>query len=211
MGNILFHLQFPAPTVTPTMDFQTFFESLDGWEPSEGGGGSAILDTNGVLLSTGATAGGYAAIIQRLTNVPFTLTWDKPRTLELKANITIGNDNAPQVSIMTGNYGSNARKFGFTFFKDSIKGVSGNGSLERVIDLITGLGTGWTATKKYKAIFTPPTDIKFYIDDVLVGTITDRKPTGTTDAGRLLHINLVNGANVQHLLATGYTELTQDL
>lgn len=211
MPNQLFHLNLLQTTITPQVSLKTFFESLDGWNEYTSGTGLISLDTEGILLTSGNVIHGTAEIFKRNDNLPFTLTWDKPRTLLLTANITISTDLHPDVQIRTGPYDTNTPGFGFKFDRHTIYGFTANGTLSRNITLISITQNGWTATHKYKAVSTPPTKVEFYIDDVLKGTITDRLPSGNTDAEYLATIHVENDGAWQHIIQTGYTEITQDL
>lgn len=210
MGNILFHLQFPTVPDPASMTLESWFESLDGWEQFKSGSANIVLDADKVTMTTGTTISSVATIIQRFLYPPKDLTWGKNRTFRLKMRIDHANDANSNNRIYTGSPSTNNRGFGFKFTNTKIQGYSQNGAAEQTVDLITGLTPPWTATHLYEAIFLAGSKIDFYIDGVLVGTLTAGLPTGTTNAEQLIGITIINGTAVGHTLSLSAIRATQE-
>ena len=210
MPNILFHLQFPAPSLPAQIGLDSFFESLDGWDVNAGAPGTVTLDVDKVWLSTNAGAGAWAGIMKRLAYPRFPLTWSKPRQFKLKARVDVTGDAGSLIYICSGNEASNRWAFGFRFTNTMVRGFSKNGGAESYINLITGLTAPYTRDEVYEAIFTPGSKIEFYIDGVLKGTLAVSLPTGTTDAERLGRLFVYSSVAVTHEIRTSMFRVIQD-
>jgi len=210
VGNILFHLQFPAPTEVPQLKLESFFESLDGWEVLTFGSGTVTLDNLHIVLSSQNTINSGGGILQRFDEVPIPLTWSKKRSFKLKAKVAHGNDANPQQYICMGYEGTNRRAFGFRFINDKVQGFAQNGGAKATVDLITGLGNTYLRDEIYEAIFTPGSKVEFYINEVLKGTLTTNLPTGTTDSDWMMRLMIYSGAAVLHEIYTSYIKAIQE-
>lgn len=211
MPNSLFHLQFPAPVELPQIKLESFFESLDGWDVYAPGSGSASMDADKIILSTGGVAGELASIIERYAYPPGVMTWAKKRSFKLKARVDVYSDAASMIYISTGNESANRWGFGFRFTNTMVRGFSKNGGAEQYANLVTGLTAPYTRDELYEAIFTPGVNIKFYINGVLLGTLTAGLPTGTTDAERLFRMLVYSSVAVNHQITTSYVKAIQEL
>jgi hypothetical protein len=210
VGNILFHLQFPAPELPKQIILDSFFESLDGWDVYTTGVAKAYIDSEYIALSTQAQAGAVAGIIKRLAYPRSPLTWNKPRSFKCKARVDVASDSSSLIYINTGNEGSNRRGFGFRFTNNKVRGFSKNGGAENYVDLVTGLTAPYSREEVYEAVFTPGSKIDFYIDGVLMGTLTSGLPTGTSDAHYLARLLVYASVAVTHEIKTSMFRAIQD-
>ena len=87
--------------------------------------------------------------------------------------------------VQTGNWDSNTG-FGFKIVSNKIYGMSGNGTTLSSIELEALPAGPFDITRRLDAIWNYPTNIEFYVDDVLKGTKTTHLPTGTNGAPVLL-------------------------
>ena len=190
--------------------YNTFFESLEGWEPFTNSPGTVTLDVDKVGLSTGIGSGGIAGILTRLAYPPVPLTWAKRRRFRLKAKVDVASDASSQVFIATGDEASNQYGFGFRFTNDKVRGFSQNGGAPAYADLVTGLTAPYSRTELYEIDFTPGVRIEFYIDGVLKGTVTTGLPTGTTKADRLMRMIVYASTTALHQIFTSGIQVSQD-
>lgn len=211
MPNILFHLQFPAPEEPPQIKLESFFESLDGWGVYAPGSGTVSMSGDKIILSTGGAAGELAGIIEQYAYPPGVMTWAKKRSFKLKARVDVFSDAASMIYICTGYESANQWGFGFRFTNTMVRGFSKNGGAEQYVNLVTGLTAPYTRDELYEAVFTPGSNIKFYIDGVLRGTLTAGLPTGTTYAEILFRMLVYASVAVNHQIATSYVKAIQDL
>jgi hypothetical protein len=181
MGNILFHLQFPPPTLPETLVFDMFFESLDGWFQQVWNSATATLSANHVQLHAIASINSRA-LLQKSPYYPVvTPTWAKARTLKAKVRIVNTTNSGERFRIFTGN-SDTPIGFGFLIENTKLYGRSGNGTLENIIELEQLPAAPYDLLRNLRAEFTPGSKVIFYVDDILKGELTTRLPTGTDGA-----------------------------
>ncbi len=169
----------------------TFFDSLDGIHQFTAGSATIILGYQIVQLAV-TIAAGDSAYIRKFPSYPLVpLSWDKDRTFRTRIKITSDLDSTITVWICTGNINL-FWGVGFYFNAGKLyartKNTSGTTDVE-----IADLGTsGFAVTYDLKVVFTSAVNAKFYLDGVLVATITTNLPTGTTYADRLYYIRNSN-------------------
>ena len=211
MPNTLFHLQFPAPEEPPQIKLDSFFESLDGWDIFVSGSGTTTQDADKIVLTTGATLNSVSSLVERYAYPPGVMTWAKKRTFKLKARLDVFSDAASEIYLCSGHEAANRWGFGFRFTNTMVRGFSKNGGAEQYVNLVTGLVAPYTRDELYEAVFTPGANVKFYINDVLLGTLAAGLPTGTTDAERLFRMLVYSSVAVNHQIRTSYVKAIQEL
>jgi len=211
VGNILFHLQFPAPEIAPVFTFDSFFDSVDGFSTLKVGSGSLSWIDGGLRIASGTTPSSYQQLKKKSLYTYQALTFDKKRTLQVECLIRHDNDPNSTVFICTGLWGGSGGAFGFRFTDTKIRGFSKSGWNVSYKDLEVGKTPPWTATKDLKAILTPGVRVDFYIGDVLIDNVTTYIPAGTTGAYDILEAYTMNATILNHYIELSRVKITQDL
>lgn len=211
MPNVMFHLYFPEPTYSEQIIYDSFLDSIDGFQQYIAFlGGSITIGPDRVTLNTGGGAGGEAVLIKKLLYPRLTPSWAKRRSFKIRAYVAVANDTNPLNYINTGLEVPGGRGFGFMFHSTKIQGFTRNGTPETYLDLLTGLAPPWTRNDVWEAIFIPGSKVDFYISGVLKGTITTTLPTGTTTAENIARISVHAETAVTHQIQTSEIRVVQE-
>jgi len=187
------------------------FESLDGYQVIAGGSGSVSQSDLKVTISSGAVWGGKGFIRKHFDLPTEAYSWDKKRTFSVRVKASISPDPGPWVFIGIEDPMAFAKGIAFYFFQDKICGISYDGSDLETIDLVTGIGPGYTFNGVLKFIHNPAENIKYYIDAILKGTATLHIPAGVTDEPIIFQAHAENGADQEHILEFSQIRFDQDL
>ncbi len=171
--------------------FRTFFDSLDGVHQFTAGSATILLSYQYVQLNVTASAGD-SCYIRKYPLFPLVpMDWAKDRTFRTRVKITSDTNSTITVWICTGNINL-FWGVGFYFNAGKLYARTKNNVSNTDVE-IADLGTsGFAVTYDLKVVFTAGVDAKFYLDGVLVATITTNLPTGTTYADRLYYIRITN-------------------
>lgn len=210
MGNILFHLQFPAPSLPAQIILDSLLESIDRWGVYTAGGGQVLDNIDNVTLTTNGFSGAEASVIRRFFYPRKPLTWSKNRSFHVKAEVDVESDANSEIYICTGDEALNHRAFGFRFINNKIRGFSQNGAAAQYVDLVTGLTPPYSRIELYEAFLTSGSKVDFYIDGVLKGTLTSGIPTGSTDAEILARMKVISADTVFHQILFSMFKSIQD-
>lgn len=210
MGNLLFHLSFPEPTYSNQIIFDSFLDSVDGWNKQLQVGGQVEYASDHVIVRTGGAAGGGALMSKKLGFPRLVPTWGKTRSFKIRAEVYHANDAASENFICTGLEMAGARGFGFRFNNNTIQGFARNGAPSTYLDLITGLGPPWTRDEIWEAIFTPGSKVDFFVSGSLLGSITTNLPTATIYADYLARIVTNASVALQHTIKTSEIRVVQE-
>ncbi len=171
--------------------FRTFFDSLDGVHQFTAGSATILLSYQYVQLKVTISAGD-SCYIRKFPLWPLVpMDWDKDRTFRTRVKITSDEDSTITCWICTGNINL-FWGLGFYFNAGKLyartKNTSGTTDVE-----IADLGTsGFAVEYDLKVVFTFGDNAEFYLDGVLVATITTNLPTGLSYADRLYYIRISN-------------------
>ncbi len=178
----------------PGIFFAPLPESLDSWYTNVVGTGEITLDHTGLILDTNADANSVATVLKTPHNWQTTPRWTHERRLKVEIKY-LNNENAlSHVDIISGLPGVE-RHMGFKIIGGMAWGSVGDNSNET---LTTESQDVWVSTgsggRSFEFIF-DGTTVKFYIDDVLLGSLTTGLPDGTTDATKAFYLNVENKGN----------------
>jgi len=187
------------------------FESLDGFQVLTAETGSVSQCIYHVTVSTGPTWGGMGHIAKLFDRPTEAYSWNKKRTFHVTVAASISPDPGPWIYIGIGDPMAFDKGIAFYFFQDKIRGLSFDGSDLETVDLITGLGPGYTFYGDLKFIHNPGENVKFYIDGILKGTATLYIPAGYIDEPTIFQAHASNGAEQQHTLEFAQIRFDQDL
>lgn len=205
MPNVLFHLQFPAPTAEKKIVLSSLLESSDLWTKTSAGDGSNSFAATGVTISSGVNAGAYAYILKNASYAPFFMDWTKKRVLRFYASVGHSDDATSKVYAGCGTMFTNETGFGIKFENNKIRGFAANGGAPEYADLITGLVPFWSEAHHYELIFTPGVSVEIYVDGILTATITAQLPTGAGGAYIPFKAAAYRGAAGGHgIITSGY-------
>jgi len=171
----------------------TDYPSLDQlYWPTDMAGGSAALDTylGALILSSGSgsTAGTKQAWKQPVF-WPVTLTWDKVRRFKTRVKYSSAVALAGgKLWVCIGNTPVGLQS-GVGFYVDDSKDIYcqvNDGGAVPTSSLVGSItGDSWTATLEVELI--PGVHAKFWIDDILVATLTSDLPSGSAASAQLIH------------------------
>lgn len=199
----------------------TFYESLKSATVADGRWGSAVTGSAavtvnaGMELATGATISSVARVEMEVSGMPSATTifrWDKRQ--RFRANMQIDNLANVTAYFICGQL-SNDIYYGFKMVGTSLKGVTKNEGSEVTINLLTAEGD---TNYKLEARLMPkrgsrPSQIFFYVDDTLRGTITQDAdiPSGTYTTGTaFFNIQITNGTAFPRTLYSDFLEYMQE-
>jgi hypothetical protein len=172
------------------IEWQTFFESLDGFGTVGNGSASIHLATTFVRLETGATSGSQQNLRKQRGYPAIQHTWVKPRRFRTKINLSSITNQT--VWVCTGLYAINPH-VGFKIVNNTLYGCACNGTTESTVSLQT-----IAASTDYllECIFDPDATDKclFYVNDVYKGCLSSNIPTGTSQAEIILEVLIQNDA-----------------
>lgn len=170
--------------------FITFFESIDGYNQT---GGSYVLNGNGFAMSSTVSTAAYLS-----KNINNFVDFSKPITLKAIAKWDNTSGAAVGSYIYVGNYA--AQGFGFSVYNGYIRGEAGltTPNLQTISNNVF---------YKLEARFYPNNKIQFFVDDILMGTISGTLPTGTTSL--LSDITASPVASVARTITIQYFEFLQ--
>lgn len=116
--------------------YQTFFESLDGWNLTDSSGGSSNTNRLGVHLVTGASTNDESSIDKEpvYQNV---LSFDQESRFSTAFFVTGVSDVEGFLGIGEVNNGATGNHYGFFFENSTLKGSCADGSTQSTIDLVT--------------------------------------------------------------------------
>ena len=158
------------------MAYGSTFESLSGYTTTPTGSGTTTVDASGVILYTGSTAGSLARIQKTTTYVNQNYNFSRDRILVANVRFDCLTSVTATYEIFSGGR-STTRKIGFRVAAGILYGAVANGTTETTVSLQT-LGTGaYSLNRALKAVFTTGVKCEFYVDGVLLGTITTNLPS----------------------------------
>lgn len=190
--------------------FGSTFESLSGYTTTPSGSGATSVDAAGVLMSTGATANSLARCDKSTTYVTIHNNFSRNRVLIAQVRFDCLVSVTGSFEIFTGGR-STTRKIGFRVSAGVLKGAIANGTTESTVDLQT-LGVGsYSLQRSLKAVFTSGVKCEFYVDEVLLGTITTNLPSGIGTAMNIFNARAENPgvAEDKYLTVSAYNVLIQ--
>lgn len=206
MPNTLFHLQFEEPFTIKQTALASIIESSDLWTKTTSAGGSISWGDSYVELDSNTTLNGTAFIVKRPSAPPFKAAWNKRRIMRFGAEIRHANDPNSLIYIGTGEIYPNAYGFGIKAENNKIIGISANGGAPAALDLVTGLTPLWTENHLYEIIFTPGSNLEFFLDGVSKGKITTNLPTGVSGSHVPFkaHCKTGTGGVGHYIILSGY-------
>lgn len=172
------------------MDLTFEPESLDGYGVISEGTGETSLSEGVVVHDTGTETGSWANVRKRMHYNFGRLRFDNPTTLQTQVELAANDDQ--RAWLVWGDHEGHA--VGWAVENDVLSGYVHDGRGETqgatTTPLVDGFeaGTAWTLT----AFYNPPTDVHYYVDGRLAGTIDRNLPSETTAAHRVLTIDLTN-------------------
>jgi hypothetical protein len=183
--------------------FNTYFESVDGWDVWNSGTGSQVtIGGTGAFIRAGSVANAFATIYKTLQNVLGDHSWGKNRYFKagfrLATNLTnaeiylgIGSsvDGGSDPKIMFKLVGASSTSVDvYAYHADASSGATST-------NLSVALSSGSSAT--LELVHTTGTNVEFYVNGVLEGTITTNLPgSGDTKwSNRLEFKSVGNGSN----------------
>ena len=174
--------------------WHTFFESYDGYDAATVGAGSGVAINGGELtLTAGNVATDYAYVFKypehhALLNQP---DWTRRRRFRISVH-RFGVTTEQEIYIVTGGIGT-FRHVGFKVVDDTLYGCAADGAAESTVALMA-----IAALTEYvlECVFFPNNRADFYVDGVLLGSLTANLPSGAPYANYMLFLAVTVGAGI---------------
>lgn len=171
--------------------WETWFESLDGWNQIVSGTGEITLDEDYVELGTGLTP--HSSVrIDKLTGYPTpALSYSKKQQLKTKIWLRSKISKICDAWIVRGNPGI-VPHFGFIVSGGKLYGTVGNNSVNTTLELETLGAADYIIERKLVASFKPGVECRFFVDGNDLGAISTNLPSGPTGNNYLMYLKLEN-------------------
>ena len=146
-----------------------------------------------LILNTQTTSDSHAYAAKDARGLSEAYSWDKKRYLG--CYVCLETYTAQNIHIVTGgitNYkasGNSHRHVGFKLIDNVLYGTVADGTNESTLNIETITSTAY---RRLEVVFTPASEARFYANGVDKGAITTNLPSGTTEAGRMLHASVHN-------------------
>jgi hypothetical protein len=179
--------------------YQTFFDSIDGFEFVLASGGTVTQLGSYIKLQATITSGSLATIQKSLRWLIEPYTWDKDSTWRSKVRLVSDNDSTMEMWMGRGRLDTNPG-IGFVITGGNLyaRVASPGGTTDVLIQAMAsgGFDVEWSL----KFVYLAAVSCKFYIDGDLKATITTNFPSGTSQARMFLHLRMKNTGGTD----TGY-------
>ncbi len=152
------------------------FESVTGYTSTLVGSGSVTAEAEGLYLQSGATASSTAKAVKLANTFLKHLNYSKDIVLNFNVKFKSFTDAVSDFLIRVGGE-TFSKHIGILVVDGVLKGSVGDDNLETMITLETLGTTTYDKTRSFHIVYTAGVDCKFYVDGVLLGTITTNLPT----------------------------------
>lgn len=211
MPNLSAHIQTFSVLDAPYAGSDLQFDALDGYYINKAATAQLQFNIGAWYLITGPTLNDWITMMKRDLFPIYQYTWSKKRQLRFRLQSQIDNDATGYYLIGTGNVAGMSNAFGLKFTPTKIIGFSVSVAPGAEIDLITALTPGEQYEHLYEITFYPGNGVYFYVDGVLMGSITTHLPTGSTSADYIVDIEMLNDTNgIACVLAFSRIQMSQD-
>ena len=173
--------------------------------------GVVAADDNGIVLETFLTAGTEVEVRSELgSTVPFQ-SWDNARQFDCTVKMRASTNKTADMYMITGSRADNTG-FGFYVSEGELFAFTGNGASTTYNSVEVLAAGSYTKYRQLRAILTPGVDCKFYVDSVLLETITTTLPTGTSFSNTYADFYVSNNAdaNDKYMVVNSYSVLIND-
>ena len=177
----------------PGIFFSPILESLDGWYQSIVLSSTITLIHSGVTMATGATANSPAILLKGPHLYRTSPTWADERKFKVELYCLHNANALSEVHLISGLPGIE-RHVGFKIVGGMAYGSVGDNSAETLTAESLDVWVATTGTSKSFEVIYTGSLAKFYINSVLLGTLSTGLPTGTTDATKAMYISVDNKA-----------------
>ena len=160
------------------------FSSIDGYSQTIQNGGSITLTSTSLNLRTSSTASGRASLYKDSGASKAWTSWDKDKVFSVDFSFIYTATVCDYIYIQHGKNGTN-KHIGFKIIDSVLYGTVGNGSAETTVTLETFTTPSTQIVRILTAVFTAGVKCEFYVDGVLLGTITTNLPSGVDTSLRL--------------------------
>ena len=185
---------FPTVPRLPWDDFyfNTWFESLDGIGKGFQGDSEACLNGLAIRLWSGIILDSYYNVWKWPLAPSPVLSWDKKREFRTSVRFASFVDECA-VGWVTSGYCDIDHALGFKYLNGKLFAHTSNGSAETNVELVDFGAGPINVTCRLKLVYLPGLSCQFFVNDVLLATITTTLPAGLTYAD--LPFYLMSGCN----------------
>ena len=187
----------------------TIFESIDGYAQTiTGAGGTVVGAPSTVKITTGGSGGNKVELSKNALSFSSGFTWNKNRSLSII--LQFANTTNQQVSLGIGyvlpNGSGLLQQMGFYVTDNTIKGTVGDGT-GRTDSTSTTIAAN--TTYLLTLIYVAATSVSFYINNVLLGTVTTNIPSGLTYADQIFDVVITTNENATKSVNIGSWDFWQ--
>ena len=164
--------------------YHSFMGDYDGFFKTGAVALESILSDTRVNLTLGS-----ALVFSKANYTSFApMDWGKKRSFKVAMQMSGISASSQEVTYVCGEHGYNY--FGFLFKGANLYGISAQYGSGTGITSILSSSMSMSQVYKIEAIFNPGTDVKFYLDDVLKGSLNTASllPSGTQSKTVMFHV-----------------------
>ncbi len=172
--------------------------------------GSSLIaaSDNGIVLETFLTSSSEAELIDVLEFLYPHTAWTKARQFNCTVKLRSATSKDAEMYMISGSR-SNSIGFGFYVSAGDLYAFSGDGT-DTTYTIIQSLSAGpYTKYRLLRAVFTPGVKIEYYVDGILLLTITTTLPSGSSYYNYLANFYISNLATTEdkYLVVSDYMVL----
>ena len=179
--------QFPQNVIS----IGSFMESIDCWDSNTTGSGNVNAASDGINIRTNTTANSTASINRNayISNADY--SWDNDHQFDFTGFLRSNTTNTCLFYILHGT-DETTDAIGFKVLNGQLFGYVHDGVSATTLLLETISASSFNVKRALRAVFTAGANCKFYVDGVLLGTISTGLPTGIYSSDNLVFISVAN-------------------
>ena len=155
------------------------------------GSGFAIITAIGITGNSGSTINSNCLVTKYLDGILNHYDFDKSRQFEVLSYLDFEVSATGKLYILHG-YDETYNSIGFAVINGVLKGFVANTTNETTVNLQTISSEGFEVARSLKVVFTAGIKCEFYVDNVLLGTITTGLPSGDYGGDRIVFFKATN-------------------
>lgn len=159
------------------ISYQSNIDSLDGFYTTSTGSGGVTITSAGATVSSGATADSLGRLKKTTQSLGLHANYGLNRSFFADVWFYSATSATGLLRIATASTASK-KHIGFKVLNGILYGTVGNGSAETTVLLQTIDTIAFAAERSLLVIFTAGSKCEFFVDGVLLGTITTGLPSG---------------------------------
>lgn len=188
------------------IQFNTFFESIDGYSITETTAGNVSVDGGELLVATDATSSDSSKILKEPTwNSVITFSQNS----EFRTSFNLNSVADVTAYFTVGDVAGGLQGYGFKVVDDVLYGVTHDGTTENTVQLTDSYDTN---NNNFHARYFTDGRVYFWYNSNLIATTGDNVPSPTRSVNtKLMSVELTTGAASIKQLKTSFFQYSQRL